>query len=68
MGKTTLTYFFWVTGAILWCATIFLRDMSINNAIVNFILGIMPNIGAAWVFIWLAECIFNAKKYGFVLK
>lgn len=68
MGKKTLTYFFGITGAILWSITILLRELSINNAIINFILGIMPNIAATWMFIWLAEYMFNAKKYTFTMK
>lgn len=68
MNNKTLTYFFGLAGSILWLATIFLREMSINNSIINFMLGIMPNLAATWVFIWFAELIFISKKYVFTMK
>ena len=60
MNKKTTTYFFGIIGIITWSITIFLREQSINNSIINFILGIMPNISATWFFIWMAE--FTIKR------
>ena len=49
-----------IIGAILWFGTIILRDTTLNNIqIFNFILGIMPNIAAAWLFAFLIENIYS---------
>ena len=68
MNKKTTTYFFGIIGIITWSITIFLREQSINNSIINFILGIMPNISATWFFIWMAEFTLNIKKLNFTIK
>lgn len=68
MNKKTTTYFFGVIGVITWSMTIFLREQLINNSIINFVLGIMPNISATWFFIWMAEITFNIKKLNFTIK
>ena len=68
MNRKTITSFFGIIGVITWCMTIFLRELSINNSILKFILGIMPNISATWFFISMAEIIFNIKKYKFSIK
>ena len=68
MNKKTTTDFFGIIGIITWSITIFLREQSINNSIINFILGIMPNISATWFFIWMAEFTLNIKKLNFTIK
>lgn len=68
MNKKTTTYFFGIIGIITWSITIFLREQSINNSIINFILGIMPNISATWFFILMAEFTLNIKKLNFTIK
>ena len=68
MNKKTTTYFFGIIGIITWSITIFLREQSINNSIINFILGIMPNISATWFFIWMTEFTLNIKKLNFTIK
>ena len=68
MNKKTTTYFFGIIGIITWSITIFLREQSINNSIINFILGIMPNISATWFFIWMDEFTLNIKKLNFTIK
>lgn len=50
-----------VIGAILWAATIILRETTLNSiGILNFILGIAPNFGAAWLFAFLIENIYSS--------
>ena len=68
MNKKTTTYFLGIIGIITWSITIFLREQSINNSIINFILGIMPNISATWFFIWMDEFTLNIKKLNFTIK
>ena len=37
-------------GGLIWIAVILLRELSLsNNSIYKFFLGILPNLGAAWV-------------------
>ena len=58
MKKITITLVFGLIGVILWNVTNILRTTSlINIDILRFILGIMPNIAACWVFIWVGELI-----------
>ena len=59
-----------VIGAILWAATIILRETTLNSiGILNFILGIAPNIGAAWLFTFLIENIYSSLlKRRFAIK
>jgi len=46
-----------------------LREIATSNIyIVNFILGIMPNISATWFFIWAGESILNKLNKDFTLK
>jgi hypothetical protein len=48
-----------VIGSISWAGTIFLRGTTLNSIpILNFILGIAPNIAAAWLFAFLIENIY----------
>ncbi|MGL4453696.1 MAG: hypothetical protein ACRCTZ_21265 [Sarcina sp.] len=47
------------TGALAWVSTEFLRNTSaMNNEILSFILGILPNIGAAIAICLILEIIF----------
>ncbi len=48
-------------GGISWSGTIILRETTLNSIqILNFILGIAPNIAAAWLFAFLMENIYPA--------
>lgn len=67
MKKLTVTHLFGIIGAISWASTIMLRETSINAIpIINFILGIMPNISATWFFIYAVE--FMLTKVGKLFK
>lgn len=69
MKKLNTTAKFGIIGGFSWTLTLLLRGTSINNIeIVNFILGIMPNISAAWFFIWIGETILNKSNKFFDLK
>lgn len=68
MRKQSITSIFGIVGIVSWSITIFLREEAINSAYLNFILGVMPNISAAWFFIWVGEIISNIKKYNFNFK
>ncbi|MEW9095458.1 MAG: hypothetical protein AB2417_10295 [Clostridiaceae bacterium] len=49
-----------IIGAISWSGTIILRGTTLNNIeILNFILGIAPNIAAAWLFAFAVEVIYS---------
>ena len=39
-----------------------------DSSVLNFILGIMPNISASWVFIWIGENLINKAKRDFTFK
>lgn len=68
MKKHTITSVFGIIGILSWTITIFLREISIDNTSINFLLGIMPNLSAAWAFIWLGEIIVNKKNIDFKFK
>ena len=69
MKKLTITSVFGIIGALSWTLTILLREITTNNIdIVNFILGIMPNISATWAFIWAGESILKKLNKDFTLK
>ncbi|MDU6983742.1 MAG: hypothetical protein E6371_04945 [Terrisporobacter othiniensis] len=68
MKKHTITSVFGIIGILSWTITIFLREISIDNTSINFLLGIMPNLSAAWAFIWLGEIIVNKKNIDFNFK
>lgn len=68
MKKYTLTSIFGIIGIITWIATILLREIQINNVYISFILGIMSNISATWLFIWFGEVILNRKNIYFNFK
>ena len=53
---------------VTWTITIFLRELSLTNINISFILGIMPNISATWLFIWMGEIIVNRKNIHFNFK
>lgn len=62
MRRYSSTSILGIIGMVTWIATILLRELSINNICISFILGIMPNISAAWLFIWLGETIVKQKS------
>ena len=68
MKKHTITSIFGIIGILSWTITIFLREISIDNTSINFLLGVMPNLSAAWAFIWLGEIIVNKKNIDFNFK
>lgn len=68
MKKHTITSVFGIIGILSWTITIFLRETSIDNTSINFLLGVMPNLSATWAFIWLGEIIVNKKNIDFNLK
>lgn len=68
MKKHTITSVFGIIGILSWTITIFLRETSIYNTSINFLLGVMPNLSAAWAFIWLGEIIVNKKNIDFNFK
>ena len=68
MKKHTITSVFGIIGILSWTITIFLREISIDNTSINFLLGVMPNLSAAWEFIWLGEIIVNKKNIDFNFK
>lgn len=65
MRKYTITSILGIIGIISWTMTIFLREQSIKNECLNFILGIMPNISATWFFIAAGEYIISSKNINF---
>ncbi|WP_461612042.1 hypothetical protein [Clostridium sp. Marseille-QA1073] len=49
-----------VIGAISWTGTIILRETTLNSIqVLNFILGIAPNIAAAWLFAFSMEITYS---------
>lgn len=48
--------------------TLFLREASLSNEYIKFALGIMPNISATWLFIYVGEIIFIKKNMDFNFK
>lgn len=69
MKKLTITHVFGLIGAISWSLTILLRETSVNNIpIINFILGVMPNISAAWFFIYVVEFILTKSGKLFIFR
>lgn len=62
-----LTEYLGIAGSFIWVIVIMLRGLNLsNNSIYNFILGILPNLGAAWIFTllfkWLIIYVFK-KQY-----
>lgn len=68
MKKYNITSILGIIGIVTWTITIFLRELSLNNIYISFILGIMPNISATWLFIWMGEIIVNRKNIHFNFK
>ena len=69
MTKFTTTYIIGVIGIVTWALTIFLRGTQLSTVnSIAFILGIMPNISATWVFIWIAEFICEKLSKVFTFK
>lgn len=60
MKKFLTTKTLGVIGAISWTGTIILRETTLTSIqAFNFILGIAPNIAAAWLFAFSMEIIYS---------
>lgn len=69
MKKFNTTAMFGILGILSWTLTILLRDTTVNSIeIFNFILGIMPNISAAYFFIWVGKIVAERLNKNFTLK
>ena len=68
MKKYNITSILGIIGMVTWTITIFLRELSLTNINISFILGIMPNISATWLFIWMGEITVNRKNIHFNFK
>ena len=69
MKKITITYIMGIIGVVTWGLTVLLRGMPLSNInIIGFILGVMPNISATWLFIWSAEFICEKSSKVFTFK
>lgn len=67
--KYTITTVFGVIGILSWMLTLLLRERSWNGMeTMQFILGVMPNISACWLFLWFGETIVTRKKQMFTFK
>ena len=52
-------------GGFIWSLVYFMRDMNLSdNEVVKFLLGVLPNLGAAWAFTMLGKWIilYTIKK------
>ena len=69
MKKYTITHIFGIIGVLFWSGSVLLREMLLSDSgVINFILGIMPNISASWVFIWIGEKLINKVNRDFTFK
>ena len=69
MKKYTITHIFGIIGVLFWSGTVLLREMLLSDSgVINFILGIMPNISASWVFMWIGEKLINKESRDFTFK
>ena len=69
MKKYTITHIFGIIGVLFWSGTVLLREMLLSDSgVINFILGIMPNISASWVFMWIGEKLINKVNRDFTFK
>ena len=69
MKKYTITSIFGITGVLSWSGTVLLREMTWGNInVLKFLLGIMPNISACWVSIWIGEKLVNKINKSFTFK
>ena len=69
MKKYTITHVFGIIGVLSWSGAVLLREMLLSDSsVLNFILGIMPNISASWVFIWIGENLINQAKRDFTFR
>ena len=54
--KYTITTVFGVIGIASWLLTLLLRERAWNGmGIMQFLLGVMPNISACWLLLWFGE-------------
>lgn len=69
MKKYTITHVFGIIGVLSWSGTVLLREMLLSDiGVLNFILGIMPNISASWFFMWIGEKLINKGSRDFTFK
>lgn len=67
--KYTITTVFGVIGILSWLLTLLLRERPWNGMeIMQFILGVMPNISACWVLLWFGENRVMKKRKMFTFK
>ena len=69
MKKRTITYVFGIIGALFWGGTVLLREMQVSDiSALTFILGIMPNISASWVSLYIGELLVDKANKKFTFK
>lgn len=67
--KYTITTVFGVIGILSWLLTLLLRERSWNGMeIMQFLLGVMPNISACWLLLWFGENSVMKKGKMFTFK
>ena len=67
--KYTITTVFGVIGILSWLLTLLLRERSWNGMeIMQFLLGVMPNISACWLLLWFGENRVMKKGKMFTFK
>ena len=67
--KYTITTVFGVMGILSWLLTLLLRKRSWNGMeIMQFLLGVMPNISASWLLLWFGENRVMKKGKMFTFK
>ena len=67
--KYTITTVFGVIGIASWLFTLLLRERPWNGMeIMQFILGVMPNISACWLLLWFGENRVMKKGKMFTFK
>lgn len=67
--KYTITTVFGVIGIASWLLTLLLRERPWNGMeIMQFLLGVMPNISACWVLLWFGENRVMKREKKFTFK
>lgn len=67
--KYTITTVFGVIGIASWLLTLLLRERAWNGmGIMQFLLGVMPNISACWLLLWFGENRVMKKGKMFTFK
>ena len=64
MKQKTITNLFGIVGILLWVLTLLLRETLARPIMepLNFILGVLPNIGAVWVCLAIVEGFLNYRQ------